>query len=473
MVAGIAALGQGFDFFNGRFGVVLSWLVLVAAFSSLSTSILGFKKRWLPLAILLFSFGGLAVGFLLTPDAPLLCAWVLAMHETWHALNGRRTRWLTAGVAVGLGLLSKYTMVLFAPIALWGVVKYRPSDLRSPQFWGGIFIATIVFLPNVIWNGGNEWTTVKFQLRHGFSMSQSQETERSLPRAEEALVNERAMVKIFYGITSDEELASLQKPSKSETKLERSFRWIGDFWGGVFGLWGGGALLLIATATRFRRLKFHGPRHFLYAAAFAPILFFAPLSPFTKIEANWPALAMPGCALLMAVYVVQFRSYKYVWFHIGLNLVALASVALAFKFGSLKQNRLVQESTGYAELSRWLASQNLAQVAVSSYQLTGMVKWNAPRLEVFQWPGVTRDSEFTRESNLSKIEGWQNGFTLVTSEEMPSHIPGFMMQTLSKAVACRGQAFQVVGVSNARSCLDPAKEWWISSYVPIASESGN
>src|SRR3954471_1873017 len=47
-----------------------------------------------------------------TPDSPLLLFWTLAVHQLQGAIfEGRRSRWISAGVAMGLAFDSKYTVI--------------------------------------------------------------------------------------------------------------------------------------------------------------------------------------------------------------------------------------------------------------------------------------------------------------------------------------------------------------------------
>ncbi|KAA6465364.1 glycosyltransferase family 39 protein [Acidobacteria bacterium AB60] len=60
--------------------------------------------------------------------------------------------WLGIGAAVGLGLLTKYSIVFFIAGILAGVVLTPARrHLRSGWFWAGIATALLIFLPNLLW----------------------------------------------------------------------------------------------------------------------------------------------------------------------------------------------------------------------------------------------------------------------------------------------------------------------------------
>ncbi len=66
--------------------------------------------------------------------------------------------WLPIGLFVGLGLMTKYTILFFIAGILSGLVLTPARRfLRTGWFWGGVGIALLIFAPNFIW-----------QARHGF-----------------------------------------------------------------------------------------------------------------------------------------------------------------------------------------------------------------------------------------------------------------------------------------------------------------
>jgi hypothetical protein len=85
--------------------------------------------------------------------------WVLISYFTVRLLKTANPRWwLAIGAAVGLGLLTKYSIVFFIAGILGGVVLSRARRfLASGWFWAGIALALLIFLPNFLW-----------QVNHGF-----------------------------------------------------------------------------------------------------------------------------------------------------------------------------------------------------------------------------------------------------------------------------------------------------------------
>jgi undecaprenyl-diphosphatase len=86
--------------------------------------------------------------------------------------------WILLGVSVGLGLLTKYTMVFFYVCAFLYLVfstKQRRLLLTSGPFLS-FFISLMVFSPVILWNAGNDWVTFRhtagqIHVAEGFTIS--------------------------------------------------------------------------------------------------------------------------------------------------------------------------------------------------------------------------------------------------------------------------------------------------------------
>jgi 4-amino-4-deoxy-L-arabinose transferase-like glycosyltransferase len=103
-------------------------------------------------------------GLLATPDAPLLLCWAAALRFAWQALHGRPGRWLTAGVAVGFGLLSKIPMVLLAAGLVLYVILRSSRSLRAWQPYAAAALAVALFSPVVLWNARHGWAGLEYVL---------------------------------------------------------------------------------------------------------------------------------------------------------------------------------------------------------------------------------------------------------------------------------------------------------------------
>ena len=79
--------------------------------------------------------------------------WVLIAYCMVRLLKSRDPRWwLAIGAVIGIGMMTKSTMAVFV-IGIVGAVLLTPARcyLRSRWLWGGVGLALLVFLPNLIW----------------------------------------------------------------------------------------------------------------------------------------------------------------------------------------------------------------------------------------------------------------------------------------------------------------------------------
>ncbi|HEY6339648.1 MAG TPA: glycosyltransferase family 39 protein [Candidatus Sulfotelmatobacter sp.] len=80
--------------------------------------------------------------------------------------NGRNQdrRWcLAIGAIVGLGLMTKYTMVFYAAGIVGGIVLTRARRfLASGWFWAAIALAFVICLPNLVWQARHDFISLHF-----------------------------------------------------------------------------------------------------------------------------------------------------------------------------------------------------------------------------------------------------------------------------------------------------------------------
>ena len=119
-----------------------------------------------------------AAGLVLaTPDVPLLAAVAATLYCLVRALESPAAsraslRWWTlGGFALGLAFASKYTSIFVPVAALVAVVSQRElrARLREPGPYIACVVATLVFLPTLLWNAHHGWISFVFQLRHGLA----------------------------------------------------------------------------------------------------------------------------------------------------------------------------------------------------------------------------------------------------------------------------------------------------------------
>jgi 4-amino-4-deoxy-L-arabinose transferase-like glycosyltransferase len=85
--------------------------------------------------------------------------WVAVAYLIIRLLKSEDPRWwLAVGAVIGLGMMTKYTVVFLVAGVIAGVLLTPARRyLRSPWLWCGVALSLTIFLPNLIW-----------QVQHGF-----------------------------------------------------------------------------------------------------------------------------------------------------------------------------------------------------------------------------------------------------------------------------------------------------------------
>jgi 4-amino-4-deoxy-L-arabinose transferase-like glycosyltransferase len=90
--------------------------------------------------------------------------WVLAAFLLIRLLKTEDPRWwLGIGAAIGLGMMTKYTMGFLVAGIVAGVVLTRVRRfLKSPWLWAGVGMSVLIFLPNLLWQVQHDFISLDF-----------------------------------------------------------------------------------------------------------------------------------------------------------------------------------------------------------------------------------------------------------------------------------------------------------------------
>lgn len=122
-------------------------------------------------SIIFITMPGISLSsMLITTDVILFVFWSISCYCLYLAVITNKTIfWLWLGLFAGLGLLTKYSMGIFAvctALLLISQKQYR-FYFTQPGPWLGATISLIIFSPNLIWNILNGWPS----LRHTAELS--------------------------------------------------------------------------------------------------------------------------------------------------------------------------------------------------------------------------------------------------------------------------------------------------------------
>ena len=102
----------------------------------------------------------------ITPDPAVMVCWSAALYYLYRVLVLDETQcWYVTGVWLGLGLLSKYTIVLLGlPIfAYLCIVPAARVWFTRKEPYLAVLIAALLFTPVIYWNATHEWASFVFQ----------------------------------------------------------------------------------------------------------------------------------------------------------------------------------------------------------------------------------------------------------------------------------------------------------------------
>lgn len=186
VIAGLIRLGTlvaGDGVWGIRWPAVLCWVSAGAVLGHLGQQMMGRRAGAWAAWLFWLTPAATWLGLVATTDAPLVLCWSIWMLWTWRALHPATSEqqvgwaWLAAGVALGLGLLSKYTMAAAVPcVVLW--MLWQRHGLRA---WvglaGALVVAGVLSSPHWMWNHAWQWPTLRHtaditlqaQAKHGWS----------------------------------------------------------------------------------------------------------------------------------------------------------------------------------------------------------------------------------------------------------------------------------------------------------------
>lgn len=257
MIAALIALTTGIcgdGVFCVKLGSLLVYPVTTFLVFRLGQALFDARTGLWAAALFLLMPGVALSNLIISTDVLLLLFWTLGLWAFVRALDTNAWRhWLLVGLAGGLGLMSKYTMALFAPsvlVALLLVPEWR-RQLLNPRMFSAAGLAFLIFLPNLLWNAANGWPT-------------------------------------------------LQHTAEISHLGEGALHWdeLGEFLGGQFGVFGPLALMLWLVAAKAVQPSRQKTLLLTFTLAFLVVI--AAQALFGRANANWAAPSFVAASVLVA-----------------------------------------------------------------------------------------------------------------------------------------------------------------------------
>ncbi len=128
----------------------------------LATALYGARVGFFSGLAYLFAIAVSASSLLISTDVPLLLCWTAGLWAFARYVEAPSLKLaLIFGLAIALGLNAKYAMIYFPLCALVFLVLTKPVRglLKRGDFWLGIGVGLLGFVPNLIWNIQNDFIT--------------------------------------------------------------------------------------------------------------------------------------------------------------------------------------------------------------------------------------------------------------------------------------------------------------------------
>lgn len=340
-VAWLFYLGRSFEGFGQLIrlpGILLGQLTLIIWIYMLKDTLTP-KALWawlaLALACPMTGVGSLVV----TPDIPLMFFWSLCIFCLLRLLSSQKSLWAFGlGFCLGLGFISKYTVLLFGPFALilWVLAERSHIPLNRVVKWMVIAVPGFLLgaLPVIYWNVETRFASVLFQLGHGFGHSK---------------------VNYQWDWTMGYVLAQL-------------------------------GILFPLTVYHLLQSRPRAPM-WLKVFAFGPFVFFLLTSFRAVVEANWPAI---GYFAAFALALHGSTRYRWVQITVAVQVLAVAVLLtdISFRWLPIRDEQLkTREFLKFQKLSSLV--KDYQPLFASTYQNAAILSYDSGHM-VYKLKGFYR-----------------------------------------------------------------------------------
>jgi len=292
-----------------------------------------------------------------TPDMPSVvtaAAFVYCLARL--QVSGKGAWWIGAGVAAGLGLLSKFSMLFLGAGALVWLLVDRDARrwLLTPWPWAGAILAIAIFAPNLEWQSQHHWETFIFQF-----------------------------VRVSTG--------------------HFTLRFLGEFIAAQFGL-ATPLIFALMGIGLWRATRLSSDRLLLALLAWVGLCYFLEHSLHDRVQGNWPCFLYPVLAILAAdAFAAPASSSEAVghkksgwWRKVSMIAAPLAAVFVLAAYAqalyaplNLRKDPVARvlgrDFAPIGEVAGALVKAHLAgAVLTTDYETTAWMRFNQPGIPVIQ-----------------------------------------------------------------------------------------
>jgi hypothetical protein len=158
----------GVKFMAAIWSLLTNILLYLTTLTALNNSRDAKEKKVALIVVLLYNLSIFAhlYALIMVPDTPLLFFWLLVIYLVLKYRNSEKIKYIYfAGIALGFGLMSKYTAIAILP-AIFLIFLFDPERrkiLLKPHPYLALVITGLVFSTIIYWNMTHDWVSIKFQ----------------------------------------------------------------------------------------------------------------------------------------------------------------------------------------------------------------------------------------------------------------------------------------------------------------------
>jgi 4-amino-4-deoxy-L-arabinose transferase-like glycosyltransferase len=256
---------------------------------------------------------------LISTDVPLLFCWAVALYALLRTLEDRDWRWpVLCGVALGVGLLSKYTMLYFVLGAIVAALSEPKARRLVLSARGAAILALglLILSPNLIWNANHGWPT----LAHTEANANWSNARYSIGKAASFIAGQ-------FGVFGPLMMAG----------------WIGALW-------------------RLRSSAFRDEGTLILPAFSAPVLILITIQSFiSEANANWAAPAYIAAVPLAVATLLRWWNARALWLSLAIAGAAMLALWIAALDPALAEyvgeGNAFKRQEGWRELGHAIAAE--------------------------------------------------------------------------------------------------------------------
>lgn len=353
--------------------------------------------------------------FMIVHDSLLLVFWNAALFFSLRYIRtAQSSLMIFTFLMLGLGALSKHTMIFFAmAMVLWLLIQRRFHLLKSPVSYAGVLLAGITVMPIILWNMQNNWDGVSAILHLRSSGGEHGSGSTGAYLAGQMITFSPVLYILLWMSAA---VAIYHRWKNRKIKIEKGTK--SDV--------------------------FISQRTFLWLTALILPVFFLFLSSSREIQANWLFPAYPSAVILLVAGPEMQPLARKKWYRnlltagIGIALLLNLIVSFSGPLAGLSKKRIepywipAYRTAGYSDIARRveeaMQQYSVKQVAANRYQDAAILSFYLKGQPYVPSANIMQQNQYSYWKGLEKGKSY---VFVQIQENTCEKSPGFLGPVLS------------------------------------------